>query len=529
MPKSLLKNLKNLPLTREVVWTTKYLLGAKVVPFNGRWTRLRNYLSQLAPLSPAVANLPPRKVLVFATGDFWTNYMLPVAVAVAGRNCQIDFLYYPLEYQPRDRLPERFQVWSAKFRPPQHDRFRVLNLLDWQPQKPSADQIKLAADIARIDACYITCKETIDPENDESDRSAFEFRCRRGEEFLGRLQSLLSERHYDSALTPNGMVFEFGLFHKYCRSQGLMCASLDGFEVDDAVVASQTHACVDWVTDDVWTADEPHRLTPERAARVEHRIAIRDNPALQTDRFHQLQTVPPNPAEELRKALRLDEKKPLALLCTNVAWDSAVIGRGRPFPTMQDWYLELIRWFANRPDWQLVVRTHPVEAKLDQPMSVAQQIDQAIPVLPDNVRLVRPLDKISTYGLMKITDLGLVFASTVGLEMAIRGVPAITAARVHYADRGFTWDPHTREEFFAQLEKALGSERLKVSERQIELARCYFDAYFENFPRKMPWRWSNLHGDLQKWPLSRITAGDCPKEFLRTFDYLAGRPARAAS
>ena len=72
------------------------------------------------------------------------------------------------------------------------------------------------------------------------------------------------------------------------------------------------------------------------------------------------------------------------------------------------------------------------------------------------------------------------------------------AGRVHYAGKGFTWDPATDADYYALLGRAVGSERLRLVERQVELARCYFDAYFERFPKKMPWRWSHLNADMQR-------------------------------
>jgi hypothetical protein len=523
MKPELLGGLKALPLLQEAVWTLKYYARGSVTPFNGRWDRLRALLEDLDRAPPAPSAPAPRRVLVFAGNEYWVNYLLPVAVALAGRNCLIDFLWWPRDYEPFARGGERFKKWSARFAPPEHDCFRLINLLDFAPAAPAPELVEQAEAIARFDTCYFNARETVAPENCPEDREVFEFRRARNLEFLCRMKTFLAGGRYDSALTANAAMCELGAFYRCCQRVELPCVSLDSFEADDSIVAAQDWPCHDWRTEEIWQADHPHRLTPERERRVLERIAFRDNPQQQTDRWHQLQTVTSISPDQLREALRLDRGRPLAVLCTNVAWDSAVIGRGRAFPSMKEWYLEVIRWFAARPGWQLVVRTHPVEAKLRQPMSVSDFITEAFPALPPNVRLVRPTDKINTYGLMKLTDLGLAFTSTVGLEMAIRGLPVILAGNVHYAGKGFTFEPADRAEYFALLESATGPDRLALTPRQIELARCYFDAYFEKFPKKMPWRWSQLDEDLTKWPVSRIAAGDCPGEFLKTFDYLAGR------
>lgn len=523
MTKSVLTKLKSLPYLREVVWTTKYLFGARVTPFNRRWHHLRAYLKDLEEALPQAAPLPPRRIVVCGAGDFWVNYLLPVAVVLAGRGAQVDFVMVPRDFYPLPPGVDRFRDWSGRFPPPAHERFRVINLLNVEPAPLTPELEALAARTSWIDTCYLNCKETVDPQGDPKDAETYDFRLGRNREFLTRLHRFLEGSRYDSALTANALISEFGVFYHYCRQLDVRCVSLDSFEQDDCIIAANDGPCSDWLTDDIWREDEPHVLTPDRAERVERRVLFRDNPDLQTDRWHQLQVVKSNRVEELREQLRLDADRPLALLCTNVAWDSAVINRGRAFSTMKEWYLETIRWFAQRPTWQLVVRTHPVEAKLNQPMSVSDHIVQAFPTLPANVRLVRPTDKISTYAIANMSALGLVYTSTVGLEMAVRGLPVIVTGRVHYADRGFTWDPATATDYFALLERAVGPDRLRLKERQVELARCYFDAYFERFPKKMPWRWSHLQEDLKRWPIARIVAGDCPAEYLETFDYLAAR------
>jgi hypothetical protein len=523
MAKALLGKLKRLPYLREAVWSVKYRAVGTVAPFNGRWQRLARLLDELSSAAPPAPPADPRRVLEFASNDFWIEYLMPVATVLAGRGCQIDFLWLPHLDLPGPAEVERFRRWSQQFKPPQHERFRVLSLLDYEPAPADPEFAEYVRRSAWFDTCYFTAKESCDPEHDPRDAEVFRARSERNLEALCRLKTFLAGRRYDSALTANAKLCEYGAFHWYCTRSGLPCASLDSFEADDQVIASQTFPCTNWDTEAVWQADEPHVLTPERERRVLQRIAFRDNPQLQTDRWHQLQAVSSAAPDQVRQALRLDPARPLALLCTNVCWDSAVIGRGRAFPSLREWYPEIIRWFAARPDWQLVVRTHPVEAKLTQPMSVSEYIDRDFPALPANVRLVRPTDKVNTYGLMKITDLGLVFTSTVGLEMTIRGLPVVLAGRVHYAGKGFTFEPADRAEYFALLELATGPNRLALTPRQVELARCYFDAYFEQFPKKMPWRWSHLWEDMKKWPVSRLAAGDCPEEYVKTFDYLAGR------
>ena len=46
-------------------------------------------------------------------------------------------------------------------------------------------------------------------------------------------------------------------------------------------------------------------------------------------------------------------------------------------------------------------------------------------------------------------------SSTTGLEMAIKGKPIIVAGNPHYRDKGFSYDPSSREEYFKILDSIL--------------------------------------------------------------------------
>ena len=66
---------------------------------------------------------------------------------------------------------------------------------------------------------------------------------------------------------------------------------------------------------------------------------------------------------------------------------------------------------------------------------------------PPNVRVVAADDPQSSYPLMEAADLGLVFSSTTGVELALAGTPVVVAGQSHYRDKGFTLDVSTPEEF----------------------------------------------------------------------------------
>lgn len=514
--------LKSMPLLQEAVWETKRLARGSVTAYTGRWQTLATCFADYDSVGPMQVDLPRRRVLVFASTAMYVDCLLPTALMLASRNCDVDFVWLPYISGMAHPMSDRFQRWSDRFPVPRHAVLPMISLLDVAPAPATGELRAMAEAVADYDACYCRRKEECDYEGDPGDKRFFDFRVQRNLDALRRIESLLNQRTYDSALTGNGCLFEMGGLYKILHRRGIPCASIDTFNFNSEIAASQTKPAVLWDMEDIWAADAPHVLTPEREKRVADYVAYREDPGKQI--YGLIQPAAIEAAESIRAKLQLDATKRLCLLCTNVAWDSAVLKRGVAFATMREWIGHAVEYFKKRPDWQLVIRTHPYESEVEQPRSISDIIDAAYPVLPPNVRHLRPKEKVNTYALIRMADVGLAFSSTVGLEMAMRGLHCILAADVHYQGKGFTLEPKSAGEYEALLDRVVRRELPPMTQRQIDLSHCYFDVYFEKFPKPFPWRLWKAQEDLKKVPIAALLRGDCPSAYLTTFDYLAGRP-----
>ena len=73
-------------------------------------------------------------------------------------------------------------------------------------------------------------------------------------------------------------------------------------------------------------------------------------------------------------------------------WDAQLHYPANAFKDMLDWVLETIRYFAGRPDLQLLVRIHPAEVRGNIPsrQPLLAEILGAFPELPPNVFVIPP-------------------------------------------------------------------------------------------------------------------------------------------
>ena len=192
--------------------------------------------------------------------------------------------------------------------------------------------------------------------------------------------------------------------------------------------------------------------------------------------------LPVDDQRRVREELGLvDAERPVVALFTNMTWDAAVYGKGdTPFESMLDWVIETIRSLAPR-DVTLVVRAHPAEALIHEGVFSRENlipfVKNLLGDLPDNVKMVPPESKISSYTLLDMVDTAVMYTSTLGLEAAVAGrVPLIIAGPARYGHNGFGHCPTSFQEYFDLLLRA--DSLAPPSPHERELARRFAYMYF---------------------------------------------------
>jgi hypothetical protein len=205
-----------------------------------------------------------------------------------------------------------------------------------------------------------------------------------------------------------------------------------------------------WGVESEWERVKDAELTPAELTKIEAYLYSRKDHSQDTLVYN---TGSEQEATMTRHRFNLDPDKPTFTLFTNVLWDAASAQREIAFRNPIEWAVETIRWFALHPDKQLIIKVHPAEAVIGTRQPFAAIIQKEFPVLPLNIRLIGPDEKVNSWSILKVTDLGLVHTSTVGMELALARVPVACVSRTHYRGKGFTIDIESREEYFALLER----------------------------------------------------------------------------
>lgn len=197
--------------------------------------------------------------------------------------------------------------------------------------------------------------------------------------------------------------------------------------------------------------------------------------------------------------LGMDFSKPCIGMLTNIMWEGQILFRGTAFPSMLEWALQTIRYFASRADLQLIVRVHPAEVRATQlsRQPFIDEINRAFPTLPKNVFIIPPDSPISTYATMLKCDAVIIYGTQTGMELTSMGIPVIVAGEAWVRNKGMTLDASSPEEYFTLLDRLPLKERL--SEAVTQRARKY--AYHFFFRRMLPLPFMVPTGD---WPLFKL-------------------------
>ena len=303
--------------------------------------------------------------------------------------------------------------------------------------------------------------------------------------YVEAARQVLARARPDVCVMLNGLFHAERIFLEVARSQGIRVVSYEQGWRPRTVHFVHDKPAAQFPVGDAWMAARDRPLTAEQDQNLEDYLCERMKgggsigvywPKMDSRR------------EEFSRRLGIEPDKPMAVLFPNITWDSATFRQDRAFAGLVDWVAATIELFAKRPDKQLVIRAHPAELRLAMMESrdpLEARIRTLFPVLPANVRVVPAEDPTDSYELLSMSELVLVYTSTLGIEATARGRRVIVAGTPHYAGRGFTQDIDRIESYAEAIDGAFA--RPHIGHEEQELARRY--AYMLLFSYMTPFPW----------------------------------------
>jgi hypothetical protein len=527
--KKAIKNvLGDLPYAAEVYWrlrqpgkpiTDKFTLSQlqKVLP---KWR------SQ-AEKSPFLLQ-PGKQVLIFGTLRYWLEHTALLGMALAGQGHTVTLAYLPYGtwQKAMDNFDLRRQnIYTQEVLKLAGPLLKIVPFLNLKPEQLPDDLDLEIQRLALRDTQY-----TLQVEDVTSNSELYRLRLERNRQAAWAALEWIKDNQPDVVVLPNGTILEFGALYqtaKYCQTP---VVTYEFGEQRERIWLAQNAEVMRQETDSLWAARGGESLSSEQLEQARALFSARQRASLWENFARRWQGVPSEGGERVRTLLNLDHR-PVLLLATNVIGDSLTLGRQVFSDSMTEWIDITVKYLAGRTDIQFVIRIHPGELVTKGP-SVADVVLRALSIantadLPEHIHLIPADAKINTYDIVEIADLGLVYTTTVGMEMVMSGIPVIAVGNTHYRAKGFTLDPDTWAAYFELLGKTLENPmKFNPTKKQVELAWNYAYRFFFEYPHAFPWHVVHFWKDEAIWPLSRVLSQEGQRVFGQTFRYLVGEPIR---
>ena len=517
-----------LPLSAELFWAIR---GSRR-PWKAHYKfgGIKDVLTQSVHEVRANAryNPNPKRIFIFASLHYWIEQAGLIALAMAGQGHEVQLAYLPFAEWDKDinRFDVRRQdLYTQDLLRPTRDIIQVLPLLPdllryyrWNDRDYPDDLLTIARQVSRYDTMYTKQIEEI-----SEDDSLFNFRLRRNLPAALALQRAFERERPDVVIIPNGTILEMGVAYKVARKMGIETMTFEFADQRERIWIAQNDEIMSHDTTALWEGLGGQALPEKARLAMAELLSARKGARLWGDFARKWQQTPSQGAETARKNLGLDDR-PIALLPTNVLGDSLTLGREHITGSMAEMIVGTIQHFIDHPQAQLVVRVHPGELKTHG-TSMIEVIKQNFKELPGHIHIVRPEDTTNTYDLIEIADFGIVFTTTVGMEMAMAGIPVVVTGKTHYANKGFTHEPANWQAYTSLLQAIVANPAAyRLNEKQMEQVWLYAYLFFFEYSLPFPWHLLWLPEDFQARPLSYVLSDKGQKRYGLTFGYLAGEP-----
>jgi hypothetical protein len=295
------------------------------------------------------------------------------------------------------------------------------------------------------------------------------------------VERAIEREHYDVVVAHHGIYVPQGLVNEVCRKRGVRLVTW--------TLAYRKHCFI------FSHGDTYHHTMVAEPTETWDRLPWSDELERETLRYLNsrwdggedwihFHTDPQHSLAAVTADIGLDPSRPIITLLSNVVWDAQLHYPSNAFRSMLDWVFETIRYFARRPDLQLVIRVHPAEITgfLPSRQHLAEEIARAFPELPPNVYVVPPASDVSTYVLCENSNAVLIYNTKTGIELTAKGIPTVVAGEAWIRNKGFCHAPTTAAEYFAILDRLPFAERMSDDERR----RALIYAYHVFFRRMIP-------------------------------------------
>jgi hypothetical protein len=303
------------------------------------------------------------------------------------------------------------------------------------------------------------------------------------------LHTWLSERWLDHGQPDivgvcSGRTLPTACIFAVARQRGIQVVTWDGVATrPDGFMFARNESATEIPLDAPWSSYRDVPLSPDEVDELRAFMGAWSRSEVTPFPYN---TQPLEDEDRIRKQLQLRSGAPLVVAYTNTSWDIAVIDRDVGFDSMFDWLFTVVEAANSHPEIDVVVRAHPAEKKVPAELQSRTPVGAELRkrfALPANLKIIEGDDPISSYTLSSMAQVNMLYASRLGLELALAGLKPWIAGAVTYRNKGFTLDLESKAHMFSLLENVA---RETLSDHQVTLAERFAYLWFFRYEVRLP-------------------------------------------
>lgn len=330
--------------------------------------------------------------------------------------------------------------------------------------------------------------------------------------------NLFKLNKFNKVVTPNGKFIQSGIAIELSESYHVDYYTWDMFSQNGAAIFSKNNIAHDQNIDNIWDEIELKPLRNNQIELVKIFFDMQSKSLNTPHKYYDEKVI--NDLSYINTELALNNKSKVVALFTNVEWDSTAMGLNLAYIDMFDWVSSIVEFAINEKTFDLIIRAHPGESKVPKHLKTQSQICERIikkyKYLPKNIHLIKPESDLSSYALSKISDVVMVYTSTLGLEFALMGIKPWVAATPYYSGKGFTVDIKSHGEFI----NLIRTEDLNNKLNKKELEAAIKLAYVIKFRRLFKYPVFNNKGKFKLFDYKNLVDSEVDNAIQNTCDFI---------
>jgi FkbM family methyltransferase len=283
----------------------------------------------------------------------------------------------------------------------------------------------------------------------------------------------------DMVVTVNGKFLQWAPLVYFARQKGSQFVTWEDMDQAPSGIGLALNGIAhEQRIDEVWAEESQKELSEEQRNELKKHFRLWADGKISVLKYYGDDTE--FNQDTIRQRLNLTPGRPMVSLFLNVSWDSSSVGFEGAFDSMYGWIFNSVDYAIAHPEMDLILRSHPAELKVPDfyknEILTCEVIKNKYVNLPDNIKLIEPDSNISSYAIADMSDVCMVYTSTMGIELALQGKKVWVAANAYYSGKGFTVDLKSREHMVELLnqrpfDNILTPQQIKVAEKFAHIVR----------------------------------------------------------